>query len=132
MVYHFPKLRRIAYETIHATLLEHTREGSDTYNAVQRTIKRFTVAQAAPSATTRSIPRIFRARKDLDLLLMEYESVYARAEDVGTKLKPVLESVPERLSRTCGYVGPDENGSVDELQGCSWEAESVEYILRFP
>jgi len=55
-----------------------------------------------------------------------------RAEDVGPKLKPILESVPERLARACGYVGPDENGSVDELRGCSWEAETVEYILGFP
>lgn len=134
MVYHFPKLRRIAYETMQAILFEHTREGSDTYNAVQRTIKRFTVAQAAPSAATRSIPRIFRARKDLDLLLPVYEHMHLtkRAEDVGAGLKSVLESVPERLARACVYVGPDENGSVDELSGCSWEAETVEYILRFP
>jgi len=134
IVYHFPKLRRIAYETVHAMLLEHTREGSDTYNAVQRIVKRFTVAQAAPGATTRSIPRIFWARKDLDLLLPEYESMYLtkRAEDVGATLKPILESIPERLARGCGYVGPDDNGSVDELQGCSWEAETVKYILRFP
>lgn len=134
MVYHFPKLRRIAYETVHAVLLEHTVEGSDTYNAVQRVVKRFTISQATLGATTRSIPRIFGARKDLNLLFPEYESMYLkrRAEAVGTKLKPILESIPERLARACGYVGPDENGSVDELQGCSWEAETVEYILRFP
>ena len=115
-------------------LLEHTREGSDTYNAVQRIVKRFTVTQAAPGATTRSIPRIFWARKDLDLLLPEYESMYLtkRAEDVGAALKPILESIPERLARGCGYVGSDDNGSVDELQGCSWEAETVKYLLRFP
>ena len=134
MVYHFPKLRRIAYETMHAILLEHTREGSDTYNAVQRTVRRFAVAQVAPSVVTRSIPRIFRARKDLALLLTEHEYTHPtkRAREVEAKLKTILESIPERLARACGYVGPDENGSVDELHGCSWEAETVEYILQFP
>jgi len=134
MVYHFPKLRRLAYETAYAILLEHTREGSDTYNAVQRIVRRFVVAQAAPNVVERSIPRIFRARKDLGLLLPEHEYTYLtkRANEVGAKLKPILESAPERLARACGYVGPDENGSVEELYGCSWEAETVEYILRFP
>ena len=115
-------------------LFEHTREGSDTYNAVQRIVRRFTVARAAPDVTTRSISSIFWARKDLDLLLPEYGRMYLakRADDIEAKLKSVLESIPERLTRTCGYVGPDEDGSVDELQGCSWEAETVEYILRFP
>ena len=119
---------------MHATLLEHTREGSDTYNAVQRIVRRITTAQAAPDVVTRSIPRIFRVRKDLGLLLPEHEYTYLikRAREVEAKLKPILESVPERLARACGYVGPDENGSVDELHGCSWEAETVKYILRFP
>ena len=104
------------------------------YNAVQRIVKRFSVALAAPGMTTRSIPRIIWARKNLDLLLPEYESMYLtkKAEDVGAKLKPILESIPERLARVCGYVGPDVDGSVDELQGCSWEAETVKYILQFP
>jgi len=133
MVYHFPKLRRIAFDTVHAILFEHTREGSDTYDAVQRIVKRFMVARAAPNVATRSIPRIFWARKDLDLPL-EYEYTYLtkRADGVGAGLKPILESIPERLARACGYVGPDGNGSMDELQGCSWEAKTVEYILQFP
>lgn len=119
---------------MHAILLEHTREGSDTYNAVQRIVRRFAVAQAAPNVATRSIPRIFQVRKDIVLLLPEHEDTYPtkRAREVGAKLKPILESIPERLARACGYVGPEENGSVDELHGCSWEAETVEYILRFP
>jgi len=131
MVYHFPKLRRIAFDTVHAMLFEHTREGSDTYNRVQSVVKRFAVAQ---NVTPRSIPRIFWARKDLELLLPEYEHMHLtrRAADIGAKLKPILESVPERLARACGYVGLDEGGSVGELQRCSWEAETVEYILRFP
>ncbi|KAF9652336.1 hypothetical protein BDM02DRAFT_2942688 [Thelephora ganbajun] len=134
MVYHFPKLRRIAFDTVHTMLLENTREGSDTYNAVRRSVKRFAAAQASPKLTTRSIPSIFWARKDLDLLLPEYKYMYLmkRADDIGDKLKPILESIPERLARACGYVGPDMDGSVDELQGCSWEAETVAYILRFP
>ena len=134
MVYHFPKFRRIAFDTVHAMLLEHTREGSDTYDAVQRTVKRFTVAKAAPNVMARSIPRIFWAWKDLGLLLPEYEymRLTKREDDVGAKLKPILESVPDRLTRACGYVGPDENGSADELQGCSWEADAVKYILQFP
>ena len=134
MAYHFPKLRRITFDTLHAMLFEYTREGSDTFNAVQKTVKRFAVARAVPNVTTRSIPRIFWARKDLDLLLPDYEYLHLmkRGDDVGAKLKPILESIPERLARVCGYVGSDENGSVDELQGCSWEAETVEYILRFP
>jgi len=131
MVYHFPKLRRIAFNTVQAVLLEHTMEGSDTYDAVQRAVKRFAVAR---NVTMRSIPRIFWARKDLELFLPEYEYPYLtkRADDVGAELKPILESVPERLARVCGYVDPDEDGSVDELQRCSWEAETVEYILQFP
>jgi hypothetical protein len=134
MIYHFPKLRRIAFDTVRATLLEHTREGSDTYEAVQKVVKRFTVTQAASNVTTRSIPRIFWARKDLELFLPEYEYMRPtkRADDIGTKLKPILETIPERLARACGHVGPDEDGSVDELQGCSWKAETVEYISRFP
>lgn len=133
MVYHFPKLRRIAFDTVHAMLLEHTREGSDTYKAVQKVVKRFTVAQAAPNVMARSIPRIFWARKDLDLFLPEYETTYPvrRADDIGAKLMPILESIPERLAKACRYVGSDEDSSV-ELQGCSWEAETVKYILRFP
>jgi hypothetical protein len=55
-----------------------------------------------------------------------------RVDDVGTVLKPILESIPERLTRACGYVSPDENGSTDELQGCSWEVEMVSYISQFP
>ena len=134
MVYHFPKLRRIAFNTVHAMLSEHTKEGSDTYKAVQRIVKRFAVVQVAPNVTTRSISRIFSARKDLDLFLPEYETTYLtrRADDLEAKLKPILESVPERLVTDCGYEGPDDNGSVDELQGCNWEEETVEYILRFP
>jgi len=134
MAYHFPKLRRIAFDTVHAMLFEHTREGSDTYGAVERVVKRFTVTHAASNVTTRSIPRIFWARKDLDLFLPEYESIFLtkRADDVGAMLKPILESIPERLARACGYVGPDGDGTKDELQGCSWEAETVEYILLFP
>lgn len=134
MVYHFPKLRRIAFDTVHATLFEHTREGSDTYNAVQKNLKRFTSTPAASNMTTRSVPRIFWARRDLDLLLPEYESIYLvkRVVDVGTMLKPILESIPERLARACGHVGPDKDGSAVELQGCSWEAETVAYISQFP
>ena len=134
MVYHFPKLRRIAFDTMHTMLFEHTREGSDTYGAVERAVKRFTVAQGASNVTTRSIPRIFWARKDLDFFLPEYESMHLtkRADDITAKLKPILESIPERLAKACGYVGPSEDGTTDELQGCSWEAETVEYILRFP
>ena len=133
MVYHFPKLRRIAFDTVHALLLEHTREGSDTYNAIQRTMKRFTGTPATQNITTRSVPRIFWARRDLDLV-PGYESVYLtkRAEDVEAVLKPILESIPGRLVKSCGYLGPDENGSADELHGCSWEAETVAYILKFP
>ena len=83
--------------------------------------------------TTRSIPRIFWARKDLDLL-PESERMYLakRADDVEVKLKPILESIPDRWARACGGVGPDEDGSTDELQGCSWKTETVEYILQFP
>ena len=134
MAYHFPKLRRIAFDTVHAMLFEHTRESSETYGAVERAVKRFAVTQAASNVTTRSIPRIFWARKDLDLFLPEYESTFLtkRADDIGAKLKPILESIPERLARACGYVGPNEDGTTDELQGCSWEAETVEYILSFP
>ena len=134
MVYHFPKLRRIAFDTVHAMLLEHTRADSDTYKQVQRVVKRFAVAQAASNVTTRSIPRVFWARKDLDLFLPEYESMYLtkRADDIEAKLKPILESTPARLARGCGYVGPDEDGSESELQECSWKAETVEYISRFP
>lgn len=134
MVYHFPKLRRIAFDTVHATLFENTREGSDTYNAVQKTVKRFTDTRAASNMTTRSIPRIFWARKDLDPSFLEFESTYSkkRADDVGTKLKPILESIPDRLANACGHVGPDGDGSADELQGCSWKAETTAYILKFP
>jgi len=134
MAYHFQKLRRIAFDTVHAILFEHTREGSATYGAVERVVKRFAVSQAASNVTTRSVPRIFWARKDLDLFLPEYESMFLtkRADDIGAKLKPILESIPERLARACGYVGPNEDGTADELQGCSWEAETVEYILLFP
>ena len=134
MVYHFPKLRRIAFDTVHAILFENTREGSDTYDAVRKTMKRFTDTRAAANMTTRSIPRIFWARKDLDPFSLEFESTYSkkRADDVGTKLKPIFESIPERLENVCGHVGPDEDGSADELQGCSWEAETTAYILQFP
>ena len=134
MVYHFPKLRRIAFDTVHAMLLEHTREGSDTYKAVQRVVKRFTVIQATPNVMARSIPRIFGGRKDLVLFLPEHEATYLtrRADDIGAQLKPILESIPERFKRACEYVGPDEVDSADELQGCSWEVETVEYILQFP
>jgi len=134
MVYHFPKLRRIAFDTIHAVLLEHTREGSDTYNAVQKTVKRFADTPTASNMTTRSISRIFWARKDLDLLLPEYGSMHLtkRVDDVGTILKPIIESIPARLARVCEYVGSDQNGSADELQGCSWEAKTVAYISQFP
>lgn len=84
--------------------------------------------------TTRSVPRIFWARKDLDPSFLEFESTYSRkrADDVGTKLKPIFESIPERLANVCGHVSSDEGGSADELQGCSWEAETAAYILRFP
>jgi len=133
MVYHFPKLRRIAFDTVHAMLFEHTREGSDTYNAVQRIVKRFMVARVTPNVATRSISRIFWARRDLDLLPeYEYMHLKKRGGGVGANLKLILESIPERLARACGYVGPDGNGSMDELQGCSWEAETAEYILQFP
>lgn len=134
MAYHFPKLRRIAFDTVHAMLLEHTREGCDTYNAVQKTVQRFTVTQASSNLTTRSIPRIFWARKDLDLFLPEYEATYPtkRVEDVSTWLKPILESVPDRLAKGCGDVGPDGDGSADELQECSWKEGTVAYILQFP
>ena len=134
MVYHFPKLRRIAFNTVHAMLLEHTRTDSDTYKAVERAVKRFAIARAAPDVATRSIPRIFRARKDLDLFLPEYKSMYLtkRADNLEGRLKSILESIPERLVTACGYVGPDENGTVDELRACSWEVETVEYILQFP
>lgn len=134
MIYHFPKLRRIAFDTIHAMLLEYTREGSDTYNAVQKTVKRFTSPPAALNMTTRSVPRIFWARRDLDFLLPEYESMYLmkRAGDAEALLKLIVESIPERLAAACGHVGADENGSADELQGCSWEAETVTYISQFP
>jgi hypothetical protein len=134
MAYHFPKLRRIAFDTVHAMLLEHTREGCDTYNAVQRTVQRFTVTQASSNQTTRSIPRIFWARKDLDLFLPEFESMYLtkRADDFSARLKPILESVPDRLAKACGYVGADGDGSADELQECSWKKETVAYIIQFP
>jgi hypothetical protein len=84
--------------------------------------------------TMRSVSRIFCARKDLDFLLPEFEPMYLtkRADDVGAALKPILESIPERLTSACGYVGPDEGGSTDELQGCSWKAEMVAYISQFP
>jgi len=133
MVYHFPKLRRIAFDSVRAMLLENTREGSDTYNSVHKTVMRFTGTRATLNMTTRSIPRIFWARKDLDLL-PEFEDMYLmkRADDVGAKLKPILESIPDRLATACGYVGPDEDGSTDELQECSWKTGTVEYILRFP
>ena len=136
MVYHFPKLRRIAFDTMHAMLLEHTREGSDTYNAVLKTVKRFTgtPTAAASNLTARSVPRIFWARRDLDLLLPEYESMHSakRVDDVGSTLKSILESIPMRLADACGTVGPDANGSADELQECSWEAETLAYISQFP
>jgi hypothetical protein len=136
MVYHFPKLRRIAFDTVQAMLFEHTQEGSDTYNAVQKTVKRFTGTPTASRSnmTTRSVPRIFWARRDLDLLLPGYESMFLmkRVDDVGSALKSILESIPGRLAEACGSVGPDKNGSADELQGCSWEAETVAYILQFP
>ena len=133
MVYHFPKLRRIAFDTVHAMLLEYTREGSDTYNAVQKTVTRFTGTPTASNMTGRSVPRIFWARRDLDLL-PEHESMYLvkRVGDVGSLLKPILESIPGRLATACGHAGPDKNGSGDELQECSWEAETVSYILQFP
>ena len=134
MAYHFSKLRRIAFDTVHAMLFEHTKEGSATYGAVERVVKRFAAPQVASNVTARSIPRIFWARKDLDLFLPEYESMFLtkRADDIGDKLKPILESIPERLASACGYVGPNDGGAADELQGCSWEAETVEYILSFP
>lgn len=131
MVYHFPKLRRIAFDTVHAMLLENTREGSDTYSAVQKAVKRFTGTQVASNVSTWSIPRIFWARRDLDLFLPEFDPM-KRADGVGATLKIILESIPERLASACGYVSPDEDGSVDELQGCSWEAETTAYILKFP
>lgn len=134
MVYHFPKLRRIAFDTVHAMLFEHTRKDSDTHNAVERTVKRFANPQVASNRTTRSIPRIFWARKDLDLFSPEYESLdlTRRTDGIEAKLSSILESAPERLARACGYTGPNKDGSTDELRGCSWEAETVAYILRFP
>jgi len=132
MAYHFPKLRRIAFDTVHSMLFEQTREGSDTYNAVQKAVKRFASTRTTTNPKTRSIPRIFWARKDLDPLLPKFEYLMKRADDIGAKLRSILESVPERLASACGYVGPDNSGSADELQGCSWEEETVTYILRFP
>ena len=134
MVYHFPKLRRIAFDTVHTMLLEQTREGSDTYNAIQKTVKRFTGNQATTNPTVRSVPRIFWARKDLDLFFPGSEAMYhtKRADDSGAKLKSILESIPERLVSVCGYVSSEEGGSVDELQGCSWKKETVAYISEFP
>jgi len=55
-----------------------------------------------------------------------------RADDIGTWLKPILESIPERLSKACGGVVSPEDGSEDELQDCTWKAKTVEYILQFP